>query len=263
MARLYLLTSTGGRGVPLFASAAAHAAIAMAVGVGGHAPGAFAGASAVQEIAVEVEPAPPSPAPLNGTAEGPPARAEPPHHTHPYPVPPDHDARPHDPSIDHRLPSSVSPLAKVPADEAAAAPAALRASSPMPRFSMVLGGVTMSTGGLGSATGDQPTPGGGQGAISSEPLSESAVSTPARLLSGPRPVYPAAARASEREADVMLELVVDASGAVAAARLVRGAGFGFDDSALAAVRAYRFAPATRHQAPAPVRMRWTVQFRLD
>ncbi len=51
------------------------------------------------------------------------------------------------------------------------------------------------------------------------------------------------ARASGVEADVALLIVVDASGAVASASVARPAGYGFDDAALHAIRAFRFSPA--------------------
>jgi protein TonB len=88
------------------------------------------------------------------------------------------------------------------------------------------------------------------------------VSVGARLLYGPPPGYPATARAAEIEADVPLEIVVDARGAVVDARGRAHAGYGLDEAAARAVRAYRFAPAQRGGVPVAVRMRWTMQFRL-
>jgi TonB family protein len=89
------------------------------------------------------------------------------------------------------------------------------------------------------------------------------VSVPARLLSsGPLP-YPAAARQAEIEVDLPLELVVDGAGRVTAARGLTRVGYGLDEAALAAIRSYRFSPALRDGRPVPVRMRWTVQFRLQ
>jgi TonB family protein len=95
-----------------------------------------------------------------------------------------------------------------------------------------------------------------------ETLPASAVSRPARLLVSPPVVYPAAARAAELEASVALELVVDTRGRVAAARPLEHVGYGLDEAALLAVRAYEFAPAQRAGRPVRVRMRWNVLFRL-
>jgi len=82
------------------------------------------------------------------------------------------------------------------------------------------------------------------------------------LLGAVSPAYPAEARAQEIEANVVLALVVSSLGAVEDARVVKGAGFGFDEAARSSIRRARFVPA-RHQGQAvAVRMRWTVSFRL-
>jgi TonB family protein len=65
----------------------------------------------------------------------------------------------------------------------------------------------------------------------------------------------------DRDATVALQIVVDASGRVEAARVVRSAGHAFDEAALSAVRNYRFTPAERSGRPVRVRMAWTVEFR--
>jgi TonB family protein len=53
------------------------------------------------------------------------------------------------------------------------------------------------------------------------------------------------------EGDVDLEIVVDAKGSVTDARASRCRESWFDDAALAAVRAYRFAPAKRSGVRCP------------
>jgi TonB family protein len=93
-------------------------------------------------------------------------------------------------------------------------------------------------------------------------LPENGVSSPALLTSSLAPPYPPQARAQEVEADVVLSIVVTATGAVADASILRPAGFGFDEVALRAVQAARFAPAQRDGRRVAVRMRWTVSFRL-
>jgi protein TonB len=94
------------------------------------------------------------------------------------------------------------------------------------------------------------------------PLPEEGVSSPAHLASAMSPQYPPRAREGEIEADVVLSLVVNSAGDVADARVLRPAGFGFDESALRAARIARFAPAMREGHRVAVRMRWTVSFRL-
>jgi protein TonB len=94
------------------------------------------------------------------------------------------------------------------------------------------------------------------------PLAADAVDVPARLLAGRPAIYPAGARRAEVESDVPLEIVVAPAGAVVSARVVVPRGYGLDGAALEAVRSYRFSPARRAGRAVPVRMRWTVQFRL-
>jgi TonB family protein len=94
------------------------------------------------------------------------------------------------------------------------------------------------------------------------PLDEHTVDAPARLAHGVLPAYPEDARASHIEADVLLELVVSAQGTVQSARVVRAAGHGFDQPAIDAARRFRFVPAQKDGRAVPVRMAWTVQFRL-
>ena len=100
--------------------------------------------------------------------------------------------------------------------------------------------------------------GDGTGAV----ISEDRVSVPARLLTRAAVAYPPAARANEIEADIRVEIVVDTAGRVAVARCLRSAGYGLDEAAVSAVRAYRFSPALVDGRPVRVRMLWTVQFRL-
>jgi protein TonB len=94
-------------------------------------------------------------------------------------------------------------------------------------------------------------------------LSEGEVTVPARLLSGTPLVYPTEARRAGIEADVPLQLEVGVDGRVRASRVLSPAGYGLDDATLRAVAGYRFSPALRDGRPVPVRMRWTVQFRLQ
>jgi protein TonB len=90
----------------------------------------------------------------------------------------------------------------------------------------------------------------------------SEVAAPARLVASAPLLYPPAARAAEVEADVAVEIVVDARGRVIEARSLATRGYGLDQEALRAVRAYRFSPAQRLGRAVRVRMRWNVQFHL-
>ena len=100
------------------------------------------------------------------------------------------------------------------------------------------------------------------GSSTEETLSAAQVSAPARLLASTPVIYPAAARAAEIETSIAIEIVVDTHGRVVEAHALSAAGYGLDDAALRAVRAYQFAPAQRAGRAVRVRMRWDVQFRL-
>jgi TonB family protein len=111
-----------------------------------------------------------------------------------------------------------------------------------------------------------PAPLPGDGSVASDgpeqTLSASQVSVPARLLISVPVAYPPEARAADVEANVAVEIVVDARGRVVEARALAASGYGLDAAALRAVRAYRFSPAQRAGHAVRVRMRWTVLFCL-
>ncbi len=75
--------------------------------------------------------------------------------------------------------------------------------------------------------------------------------------------YPEAARAQGLEGEVVLELVVGADGHVTEARVVGGAGHGFDQAAMEAVKAFRFDPALRRGEPTSARIRFRYPFQLQ
>jgi len=114
-------------------------------------------------------------------------------------------------------------------------------------------------GGLTASHGSDAPSGGG----ADEPVPESGVDAPARLLAGPIPPYPPAASEAAIEADVPLEIVVDTAGQVVRARALKHVGYGLDGAAERGVRAYRFTPAVRHGQATAVRMKWTIAFRLQ
>jgi TonB family protein len=204
--------------------------------------------------------------------------APPPDHTHPYPVP-GHDARPHDPSEPHTH-ESASARDHDPAaehdhdhdhDQGAAATAAVVANdsaAKMPVFAIANGNGSMVAGttrvadgkadGAGNGSGTAPP----NGASANVTYAANGVSVAAKLVSSVTAAYPPDARADDVEGDVGLEIVVDAEGRVVDAHVVKGAGHGFDASALAAIRRYRFSAAQRDGRNVRVRMPWTVQFRL-
>lgn len=127
-------------------------------------------------------------------------------------------------------------------------------------------GVVASSGfGSGTATGNsrtRPSPGmvqsGGFASAdvpaaptirshSAEPVSRA---VPAEILSKPTPVYTQEAKSLRVEGEVLLEVVLEASGSLHVLRVVRGLGHGLDDNAVKAAEQIHFKPAMRDGQPA-------------
>jgi protein TonB len=133
-----------------------------------------------------------------------------------------------------------------------------------PRFSMAVSAVsavgtaTGANAGVTAGSNTAPVPEGGT------PLANlDSADVRARLERGTPPAYPPGARAAGVQGDVVLEIVVDPSGAVESARVIRGIGHGLDEAALRAASDFRFEPASKNGQPVRVRMLWPVRFRLD
>lgn len=92
------------------------------------------------------------------------------------------------------------------------------------------------------------------------PPAPSAV-TPPKLVSSVAPVYPKEAVAAQLSATVTLKLTVSKTGDVTAAEVVTSAGQAFDEAALAAVKQFRFEPATRDGAPVAARILYRVDLK--
>jgi TonB family protein len=75
--------------------------------------------------------------------------------------------------------------------------------------------------------------------------------------------YPPAAQAAGQEAAVVLQLALDAQGAVQEVTVLAPAGDGFDEAAVAAARQLGFTPATVEGQPVPVTIRFTYRFVLE
>lgn len=76
------------------------------------------------------------------------------------------------------------------------------------------------------------------------------------------PAYPELARKLRREGIVILEAIIDKSGNVVDARVLTDPGFGLSEAALAAVRTWRYQPATLDGRPVSVYLTVTVTFHL-
>src|SRR6516225_9663408 len=72
---------------------------------------------------------------------------------------------------------------------------------------------------------------------------------PAEILSKPTPAYTEEARRMRVEGEVLLEVVLEASGRVHVVRIVRGLGHGLDESAVRAAEQISFKPAMRDGQP--------------
>ncbi len=72
---------------------------------------------------------------------------------------------------------------------------------------------------------------------------------PAEILSKPTPIYTQEARNLRIEGEVLLEVVLEASGSLHVVRVVRGLGHGLDDNAVRAAEQIHFKPATKDGQP--------------
>ena len=86
--------------------------------------------------------------------------------------------------------------------------------------------------------------------------------TPPRLATFVEAIYPAAARTAGLQAQVDLELTIDAAGKVTAAVVAEPAGDGFDEAAVAAARQFVFTPARRGDQAIDARIRYRYVFEL-
>jgi protein TonB len=75
------------------------------------------------------------------------------------------------------------------------------------------------------------------------------------------PVYPKVAREASIEGIVIIEAVIDATGRISEARILRGVPV-LDEAALEAVRQWEYTPTLLDGVPTPVRMTITVTFRF-
>ena len=115
--------------------------------------------------------------------------------------------------------------------------------------------------GVGEGDGAGVGPGSG-GGIGGGPYRPGGGIEPPRLLHEIRPNYTEDARRRGLKGEVLLEIVVQRDGTVGDVRILQSLGDGLDQSAVGAVRQWRFAPATRLGAPVDVLVEVAVKFRL-
>jgi TonB family protein len=88
------------------------------------------------------------------------------------------------------------------------------------------------------------------------------VSRMPRAIRPVQPLVPEAFRSASREAVVVVEVAISASGRVIDARVIKKAGFGLDESALAAARKTVFEPALVGDRPVAVKMQIPYRFKV-
>lgn len=84
---------------------------------------------------------------------------------------------------------------------------------------------------------------------------------PARLVSSTPPTYPPLARSQRVEGDVTLDALIDATGRVTTIKVISGPVL-LQQAAVAAVRLWKYEPATLNGNAVPMRLVVTVKFRL-
>jgi len=193
------------------------------------------------------------------------AKAEPPKAT--APLEPPAEA----PKAAAKVAKAVAPKAAVPAAEVPA-PSGAGTGADIPDFGLSLGGGT-GGGGLALPVGG-PRPGAAP--ASSVQVSKKVLGAPApsaveacaepstkpKVISITQPGYTSEAREANIAGRVRVELTVDASGRVAAARVLEGLGHGLDEAALVAARAATFEAGTRCGKPASATFVIAMRFTL-
>lgn len=118
--------------------------------------------------------------------------------------------------------------------------------------------------GAEGGVGDDPAGGAGDGPGSSErPIILRAGITPPQVIHRVLPAYTELARRARTEGMVILEAIIDASGRVTAVRVLRSLPFGLEQSAVEAVRQWRYRPALLNGKPQSVYFTLTVHFDLQ
>jgi TonB family protein len=97
----------------------------------------------------------------------------------------------------------------------------------------------------GFASADVPAP----PTVHSHSADIAARAVPAEIISKPTPVYTHEARSLKIEGEVLLEVILEASGSLRVLRVVHGLGHGLDDNAVKAAEQIHFKPAMRDGQP--------------
>ncbi len=99
--------------------------------------------------------------------------------------------------------------------------------------------------------------------VEPEPAPEPTLTKPPALLQGAAPEYPPDELAAGREAQVLVRIDIDATGAVTNVEVVETAGAAFDAAAIAAAKQYVFSPAEWDGVPGPITVETTINFVIE
>jgi protein TonB len=102
---------------------------------------------------------------------------------------------------------------------------------------------------------------GGTGEFNPVPVAR--VTKMPELIADHKVDYPEEARKQGIEGKVVLQIDIDENGKVVKARVVKGAGYGLDEAAVAAAYKFQFKPAFSEGLPVPVRILYTYSFILE
>lgn len=116
-------------------------------------------------------------------------------------------------------------------------------------------------GGLGPGNGNGLGPGSGGNTGGGVYRVGGGVSAPVVIFSV-EPEFSEEARKAKVAGNVLVSIIVDASGHPQNVRVIRGIGMGLDEKAVEAVRQYRFKPATMNGKPVPVEVNFDVNFQI-
>jgi len=195
----------------------------------------------------------------------PPPEVKPPPPDKPPPEPPR-------PRVVHRAPSIAPPPTPPPPSEAPP-----RADEPPPTFGVSLSATTGGDSSVAVPVGntlmtkpatkvEKPKPLAGDGGGGFVPVAEIYIAKHAEKIWAPdgEDNYPPEAKRLGLEGAVKIKLGIDEHGRVVQAKVVEGAGHGFDEAALKAMRQAKFKPAeTSDGRTVPCSIIWTYRFETD
>jgi len=95
------------------------------------------------------------------------------------------------------------------------------------------------------------------------PLSVEKVTRLPELIADHKVEYPDEARKKGIEGKIILQIDIDKSGKVVGVKVMKGVGFGLDESAVSAAYKFKFKPAFSGDRTVPVRIRYTYSFVLE